>query len=1027
MRKEENCKFPLNYKRLYLYSIKFLLLLFWSLSGPAVVSQPLIQGDKLAGQRLSLADTVRINELNAKSYDLALSDAEHSAKYREQAFKLSKSLGFMKGIAWSYYLKGVQYTYQDQYLKAIAAETEAIKIAQKSNHYEIVGRAYNVIGLCNIRLNDNEQAKEAFQNALKAMHKSADKTYRSATIHNIGSMYIKEKKFKQGLENFNQSVALNIKSGNKQWLAQNYLEMGQAYYKLKDLKTAEAYGQKSVVLASQSGYNRCEIQALALLGAINSKLKNLAVAKKYLDSGYNKAMLAGAERDRLKFYQEYANWYVLQGNFKKAYEFRDKYASVHDSFNSQYRSKMVFGYQEKSRAEQKEAQYNRLKKEQAISKEKILQKNKLLSLLGILLVALLVFTGFCFWINRKIRLSNSLLTLRNQEIEKQKADVEHLNHIKDKLFSVIAHDLRSPFANMKGMMDLYDEGMISKEEIDFFLKEIRKDIGSNSLLLENLLFWAKSQLTGFKLQTEPVSMRRIVDEVAFFNQQKLINKGITLSNQLENNDVVQADYEMTKAIVRNLMGNAIKFTGQNGTIRISARHTGGMLEISVSDSGIGISPEQKSKLFQASFISTPGLNKEKGTGLGLQICKEFVEKNGGGIWLQSGGGKGSTFCFTLPESDVMPVEQSPDLGNSQELAKRSLREMVKNNMVLQYRFELYELIAKLTNDTVYDLNLVDDEITWNESFFSNFGYRSTKSTTDWWVQRVHPDDRESIEKSINVAIAERHSKWEYEYRFCCEDGSYKFVSERGLILLDEEGGKPVRMIGIMQNIQEQKTAVHQIERLSLVAKNVNNLVVISDAEDRVVWVNKAFETHTGYMLEEITGRAPRDFLSGPQTSESTLSGIEGHLHGKTAFTTELINYNKAGQPYWVQIDCTSYHDPISNQVGYVAIQTVITERKQYEQLILKNNAAFREIARISSHDVRRPLSSILGLVKLIESELNEHELAECLKLLNRSAAELDSLIHNIHKHIVRIEEQDALHPQKINSTANRVQESAEVI
>jgi nitrogen-specific signal transduction histidine kinase len=121
------------------------------------------------------------------------------------------------------------------------------------------------------------------------------------------------------------------------------------------------------------------------------------------------------------------------------------------------------------------------------------------------------------------------------------------------------------------------------------------------------------------------------------------------------------------------------------------------------------------------------------------------------------------------------------------------------------------------------------------------------------------------------------------------------------------------------------------------------------------------------------------------------------------FSSEVINYKKSGEPYWVRIDCTPFNDPITNQVGYVAIQTVITDRKKQEQLLLKKNEALREIARISSHEVRKPLSSILGLVQLLKTRLDQTELEECLNLLDTSADHLDSLIFRIHDHIAEIE------------------------
>ena len=117
----------------------------------------------------------------------------------------------------------------------------------------------------------------------------------------------------------------------------------------------------------------------------------------------------------------------------------------------------------------------------------------------------------------------------------------------------------------------------------------------------------------------------------------------------------------------------------------------------------------------------------------------------------------------------------------------------------------------------------------------------------------------------------------------------------------------------------------------------------------------------------------------------------------------MVNYKKSGERYWVRIDCTPYNDPVTNQVGYVAIQTVITDRKNQEHLLLKKNEALREIARISSHEVRKPLSSIMGLVQLLKSKLDQKELDECLHLLDISADHLDSLIFRIHDNISEIE------------------------
>lgn len=224
------------------------------------------------------------------------------------------------------------------------------------------------------------------------------------------------------------------------------------------------------------------------------------------------------------------------------------------------------------------------------------------------------------------------------------------------------------------------------------------------------------------------------------------------------------------------------------------------------------------------------------------------------------------------------------------------------------------------------------------------------------------------------------------------------------MILFNEDGNSVRMIGVMEDIQERKDASAEMLRLSLVAKNVTNLVVITDHEDKVVWVNNAFEQYTGYKLEEVIGKRPRHFLCGEHTDSNALESLDKNLVNNAPITTELLNYTKQGKPYWVQIDCTPYFDPLSNNIGYVTIQTIITDRKEKEQLILKKNEALREIARISSHEVRSPLSSILGLVDLLQQSSNQKELEECLQLLNESSKQLDRIIYKIQSNITDLEE-----------------------
>lgn len=955
--------------------------------------------------RRSSPDTNRINILNSLAFYFRSSDSTRGKELREQAFALSDKLNYTKGKGWYYYLEGINLTYQNKFIPALSVEAKAIELGHQIKDNELIARAYNTIGLNHLRLEDDYNAMKAFTTALGFIEKAPDQTIKPALLFNIGGIYSKEKKYREALVKFDQSKHIYLSTNYKSGLSLVYLETGLVYLALKEYDKAISYGKLSLVLARETNYIRTEVNALSLLGSAYLDINNLK-ARSYFDESLSKATLKNMQREKLNIYKGYAALFKKEGNYRDAYLYQKKYSELYDSVFNVTRSKVIIGYQEKFQTHQKETENRLLLAEQLNTKNEIRQKNLVLNFTFVILAIFILLSGVIFWGNRRIKEAYRLLTGQKNEIQFQKENVEHLNTIKDKLFSVIAHDLRSPFASMKSMMDMYDEGMISKEDVGFFFKEIRRDIGSNTLLLDNLLIWAKSQLQGFKVQPKAVLMEKVVDEITYYYKKKLENRQIQIINKLDDGCMVYADPEMVRSIIRNLVGNAIKFTPCNGTVTISYLNKDDEICIAVTDSGIGIPDDHKDKLFQDAFYTTQGLGNEKGTGLGLQICKEFVEKNNGMIWAESETDKGSSFWFTLPKSNHGAAADDVINTDYEEDEKGSVKEMIKNSARLQNKYDRYELLLKASNDTIWDWDLITNEVTWSEALQSNFGYPFEKTPLEWWSDRIHPEDLHSTEELIYSAIRNKQTVWQTEYRFRCADDSYKYVLDRGLIVFDEND-EAIRIVGIMLNTDIQKNAIREIQRLSLVATHVKNLVIITDAEDRIVWVNHAFERVTGYTLNEISGQVSANILSGEDTDQDVMRMIKENLSNEEGFTAEIINYTKAGEPYWVQIDCTSYDDPVTHQKGYVSIHTIITDRKIHEQLIINNNEALREIARISSHEVRNPLSSILGLVKVLKNNADPAEREECIRLLNESAEQLDLLIHRIHNRIAEIENQKA--------------------
>lgn len=250
------------------------------------------------------------------------------------------------------------------------------------------------------------------------------------------------------------------------------------------------------------------------------------------------------------------------------------------------------------------------------------------------------------------------LRKRNEELLKAKELAERnekrlieLNATKDKLFSIIAHDLRSPFNGILGLSDvmIQNEQSFTPEVKKGFLKSINSTASNTLVLLNNLLNWGKS-LTGqlkpdLKLTDLSLVVQNVIDIISPTANLKNISIKVVQSNEFN----ILTDEEMVKTILRNLISNAVKFTQKGGKINVILVLKQNQFEITISDNGIGIKEETRKKLFYIDTnITSPGTENEKGSGLGLVLCKEFVKKLGGKIWVESELGKGSNFKFTLP-------------------------------------------------------------------------------------------------------------------------------------------------------------------------------------------------------------------------------------------------------------------------------------------------------------------------------------------------------------------------------------------
>lgn len=233
-------------------------------------------------------------------------------------------------------------------------------------------------------------------------------------------------------------------------------------------------------------------------------------------------------------------------------------------------------------------------------------------------------------------------------LEQQTHELTELNQVKNKLFSVIAHDLKTPMYALRNVFLTMQHAKLPAKEIRQMLPSIVNEMNYTTSLMENLLQWAKTQMKSANVQPEVIDIRSMTQEAMQILQLQASNKKIYLESRIELPVLCYADREMVNLVLRNLLSNAIKFTPENGKVMVRTSDHPSFVEVFVEDTGVGMSQEDMHQLFGEMYYTTKGTASENGTGLGLKLCKHFLEKNGGEITVKSNPGEGSIFSFTLP-------------------------------------------------------------------------------------------------------------------------------------------------------------------------------------------------------------------------------------------------------------------------------------------------------------------------------------------------------------------------------------------
>lgn len=562
------------------------------------------------------------------------------------------------------------------------------KIYQELNDSSMLGRVYNNSAVANYWLGNSNEALDYYLSALNIREPINDTLGIIKVMNNIGLIYQDWGLFNDALEWHQDalSYALNIKTYYD--LSYTYANIGKCYenlnayapalknYRLgyENVIKADSQNKENSYLSGFFGgiYRRMNMPDSALfyfqksldysqrinntnriaiaeyeLGKTFFDINQPDSAKKYISRSY----ALSAENDYVNLLKD--NLFVLselaetEGNTEDAYQYLKEATQLKDSlFNAEKISN--FTDLQVKYFNQQQQQENLILKQNNEIQQITIRQQKLKSWIFLAFVILILVV--LFFIARS-RLS--LIKLKTK-LEKSEKQLKQANADKDKFFTIIAHDLKSPFNGLLGLTTLISESFdeLPPQEMKKLLLELKYSAANVYELVEGLLSWSQIQTGKINYKKEKTDLSIICSNVADQFATSAKNKGISLEQQVEKNTFALADEKSISTVLRNMVSNAIKYTNPGGKITVSAKQKDNLVEVSVSDTGVGMNKAKLEKLFSISEKnSEPGTGNEKGTGLGLILCKEFVEKNDGTIWAESEPGKGSRFIFTLPAAD----------------------------------------------------------------------------------------------------------------------------------------------------------------------------------------------------------------------------------------------------------------------------------------------------------------------------------------------------------------------------------------
>ena len=527
--------------------------------------------------------------------------------------------------------------------------SQALELNKTLNDPDVLVLILNEMGKVKASSGKIDSAFADYQRVLKLKDELQKPDVEAEALFNLGHLYTIQGKYNEALEHHKQALSIRRSLTDKKSEALSLNDIGELYKLMGNNEKALANHVVALEIRRVLQDQHALAESYNNIGVLYFQQKNFQRAAANLQLGLAAAQESNDQHQLSRSYEYLSGCFEAAGNFKKALEYKDEFVAINDLIRGDENEHLLLETQNKYKIEQLENDRKRKEGELVVQR----RFRNFLFVLVVLCIIIVVLVCYLYIIQQR---SNKKLKVAHDQLNSQNLELQELNATKDKFFSIISHDLKGPLNSLTSFSSLLinHTESLSKEEIKMFASDFDKSLKNLFALLENLLEWSRSQTGNIEFVPEPFDLAAMLEENKELLKAQAQNKNITLMNESPEKVLISAHKNSINTVVRNLISNAIKFTPEGGKITLKASRQNGEAVTSIADTGVGMGQNVIDKLFRIdSKHSTKGTANEKGTGLGLILCKEFVEKNGGRIWVTSKEGEGSVFYFSLNQSHTV--------------------------------------------------------------------------------------------------------------------------------------------------------------------------------------------------------------------------------------------------------------------------------------------------------------------------------------------------------------------------------------